>query len=84
MKQFQFHKGTIRTQFSNIYILYQPYFNSIKVQLEPAALVVVGVTSIFQFHKGTIRTCLGWNASPLDVSFQFHKGTIRTLGFSFA
>ncbi len=31
---FQFHKGTIRTQLRHINVFYQPYFNSIKVQLE--------------------------------------------------
>ena len=37
-------------RFSNL-----PYFNSIKVQLKPAAGGAIGYT-LFQFHKGTIKT----------------------------
>ena len=54
------------------------YFNSIKVQLEPALATVQlrGLTP-FQFHKGTIRTY--YNIYQLrHIKFQFHKGTIRT------
>ena len=35
------------------------YFNSIKVQLEPAAIAGAGSLIGFQFHKGTIRTQSG-------------------------
>ena len=31
---FQFHKGTIRTYAAHVVRIEQPYFNSIKVQLE--------------------------------------------------
>ena len=32
---FQFHKGTIRTQYGSESVVNLNYFNSIKVQLEP-------------------------------------------------
>ena len=33
-----------------------PYFNSIKVQLEPPNGADISRVATFQFHKGTIRT----------------------------
>ena len=36
--------------------MYCPYFNSIKVQLEPLGSAGKGAAAGFQFHKGTIRT----------------------------
>ena len=33
-----------------------PNFNSIKVRLEPFALMLLKQITQFQFHKGTIRT----------------------------
>ena len=54
--QFQFHKGTIRTPYPCIPSSTPPYFNSIKVQLEPDDCRIVQFLQLFQFHKGTIRT----------------------------
>ena len=53
-------------------------FNSIKVQLEPVNVKLLGKSSRFQFHKGTIRT-VEKKKKMTVISFQFHKGTIRTL-----
>ena len=53
---FQFHKGTIRTfRFFNFCENYFN-FNSIKVRLEPPAIIAGAGSLLFQFHKGTIRT----------------------------
>ena len=57
--EFQFHKGTIRTHWLWFSFSTLCYFNSIKVQLEPAGTQAGnGNLSSFQFHKGTIRTNL--------------------------
>ena len=55
--QFQFHKGTIKTQAYQHKGKHRHYFNSIKVQLKPTR-PSSGTCSliIFQFHKGTIKT----------------------------
>ena len=55
--QFQFHKGTIKTQLLEHGRTFQSYFNSIKVQLKHVAEQVSKEILIFQFHKGTIKTC---------------------------
>ena len=55
-QQFQFHKGTIRTRLPRYPLHLHPYFNSIKVQLEPSRAATERSTRLFQFHKGTIRT----------------------------
>ena len=57
-KQFQFHKGTIRTMNGGNAESAATYFNSIKVQLEHSKLTNTSAISLFQFHKGTIRTPL--------------------------
>ena len=54
--QFQFHKGTIRTQMKTNNYSENQDFNSIKVQLEPPAVSSITPELRFQFHKGTIRT----------------------------
>ena len=56
-------------------------FNSIKVQLEPAAGGDVSRVASFQFHKGTIRTLHDSVDDSVVLAFQFHKGTIRTGNF---
>ena len=54
---FQFHKGTIRTSGSSVFVIQNVRnFNSIKVQLEHAITLKTGKADLFQFHKGTIRT----------------------------
>ena len=77
--QFQFHKGTIRTDTPNGNLSHYSNFNSIKVRLE---LVLLEYTKpkdvLFQFHKGTIRTEDSSDTEHPACSFQFHKGTIRT------
>ena len=77
--EFQFHKGTIRTDVSRSFFVSLLYFNSIKVRLEldvPERNDLGELT--FQFHKGTIRTSSGGGHLVASVPFQFHKGTIRT------
>ena len=57
--KFQFHKGTIRTNYLEGKNEVDLHFNSIKVQLEPIYAVDTPFAVIqFQFHKGTIRTAL--------------------------
>ena len=62
-------------------VILNNYFNSIKVQLEHGLSARKTLALRFQFHKGTIRTlyALGLIAAYL---FQFHKGTIRTQVFT--
>ena len=61
-----------------------PYFNSIKVRLEPVYRPTLEPPLCqFQFHKGTIRTCCSVERILHHLGFQFHKGTIRTLGQAF-
>ena len=63
IRQFQFHKGTIRTEiFRMRNRQLQEYFNSIKVRLEHDGETYTSELEIFQFHKGTIRTY-----SPADA-----------------
>ena len=58
--QFQFHKGTIRTEAKRALKYSVDNFNSIKVRLEQKPLSISVGLRLFQFHKGTIRThCLG-------------------------
>ena len=77
---FQFHKGTIRTDFLPSFSPTYSHFNSIKVRLELAEAYYNYQNTKFQFHKGTIRTdTADWQYPPAS-SFQFHKGTIRTNG----
>ncbi len=55
--EFQFHKGTIRTQAFSALLDTHLHFNSIKVRLERVNLFVKEIELCgFQFHKGTIRT----------------------------
>ena len=55
--QFQFHKGTIRTDFTTAEGIYAANFNSIKVRLELDLIYIEdNNANEFQFHKGTIRT----------------------------
>ena len=79
-RQFQFHKGTIKTGFSNSKSVSICYFNSIKVQLKHAADLDIPKDTIrFQFHKGTIKTRKRRRQLSRIYEFQFHKGTIKTL-----
>ncbi len=60
-------------------MLVLPYFNSIKVRLEPCLVPQAArYGQRFQFHKGTIRTERCRSDVLSSYRFQFHKGTIRT------
>ena len=54
--KFQFHKGTIRTDFGKPVKLKRVNFNFIKVRLERIGKGNGVSFNKFQFHKGTIRT----------------------------
>ena len=56
MLEFQFHKGTIRTQYLKDLAAKDIHFNSIKVRLERKFYIKDAWVKAFQFHKGTIRT----------------------------
>ena len=56
IRQFQFHKGAIRTWLRLIACCALFYFNSIKVRLEHSRKTTNILFSTFQFHKGAIRT----------------------------
>ena len=91
-RQFQFHKGTIKTlssvsssrQFSN--------FNSIKVRLKPLLLQRDKPSTLFQFHKGTIKTPCSvaalkrfhpnFNSIKVRLKHQYF-GTNKTFVFEF-
>ena len=53
---FQFHKGAIRTESTDLVGQYIHHFNSIKVRLEPDRKGIMQIITVFQFHKGAIRT----------------------------
>ena len=78
--QFQFHKGTIKTELHNAvasgYALFQFHKGTIKTAVQERHNI--HATS-FQFHKGTIKTQSGTLNYSLIAQFQFHKGTIKTL-----
>ena len=76
--KFQFHKGTIKTRIIIINRMIVLHFNSIKVQLKPAPVLLSDITPLFQFHKGTIKTAYQQPQQPPVNKFQFHKGTIKT------
>ena len=72
--KFQFHKGTIRTQFRSLNESRCTYFNSIKVQLELPNIQITDLLSkLFQFHKGTIRTADDYKLSALLQYFNSIK-----------
>ena len=55
--EFQFHKGTIKTDgLIQVCRKFDGNFNSIKVQLKPDAHLRPSGALVFQFHKGTIKT----------------------------
>ena len=56
LKEFQFHKGAIRTSKPPIIASLQQDFNSIKVRLELSGIAGAVSPIVFQFHKGAIRT----------------------------
>ena len=77
--EFQFHKGTIRTELTNKIRIDRKNFNTIKVLLEHDNITPLqGHHLLFQFHKGTIRTQVFYLSFIFLCEFQFHKGTIRT------
>ena len=53
---FQFHKGTIKTTFTDSELTEIRDFNSIKVRLKPELERIDTGLFTFQFHKGTIKT----------------------------
>ena len=78
-KQFQFHKGAIRTiSASKEAKAAADHFNSIKVRLE---LEFFTLCALFIIHFNSIKVrlepFLGYR-SRLSFLFQFHKGAIRT------
>ena len=76
--QFQFHKGTIKTQASLAKMSLDQNFNSIKVRLKQRSQILNLLNDKFQFHKGTIKTIAGGVSAGGALLFQFHKGTIKT------
>ena len=75
---FQFHKGTIRTQFLTLSEAALCHFNSIKVQLE---LHTRSGKQTSSCNFNSIKVQLEQtDASDFVIPelFQFHKGTIRT------
>ena len=70
MNVFQFHKGAIRTAYSEGLQRTKLRFNSIKVRLEQANDYYGRVHIMFQFHKGAIRT------SPSSVLHATEKVSI--------
>ena len=78
MRPFQFHKGTIKTNYPKELAIRQTNFNSIKVRLKRNFKSDTYGIIIFQFHKGTIKTRLSYEINMFYRKFQFHKGTIKT------
>ena len=74
---FQFHKGTIRTQFCSRPYFYLKYFNSIKVRLEHQFWRNVRYPQVFQFHKGTIRTLLSEDVFQNIAHLHFNSIKVR-------
>ena len=70
---FQFHKGTIRTIFFQVFSLAFQDFNSIKVQLELHGFFQSLDIREFQFHKGTIRTKDAQQAVNAEQNFNSIK-----------
>ena len=69
IRQFQFHKGTIKTKAVGRIVAQSNNFNSIKVQLKPRPTFEHDEHLIFQFHKGTIKTSrVGWMVAPCGIS----------------
>ena len=69
-----------------------PYFNSIKVRLEPNSFAIKVGIDPFQFHKGTIRTACRevapkghFNFNSIKVRLERLRGlpTAPILGFQF-
>ena len=79
MTIFQFHKGTIRTQFPIHTPSAVQYFNSIKVQLERSLSIRVRIILIFQFHKGTIRTSYPYKIGSTNSNFNSIKVQLELL-----
>ena len=79
IRQFQFHKGTIKTGQKVITTADNKDFNSIKVRLKLGGVCSSVCVPPFQFHKGTIKTVGGIFSKFKNTLFQFHKGTIKTL-----
>ena len=78
-RQFQFHKGTIKTEVFDMMTTGESHFNSIKVRLKHKVLSALSsIFHLFQFHKGTIKTTSSSISQVSYFLFQFHKGTIKT------
>ena len=77
-KQFQFHKGTIKTKYEIIDPVALTNFNSIKVRLKLSTDPALTV-HIINFNSIKVRLKLCCPCCSLnDKQFQFHKGTIKT------
>ena len=77
-REFQFHKGTIKTRGVLVVAGGWCHFNSIKVRLKPWCPRGGWWLVSFQFHKGTIKTKTSFDRFNGGFLFQFHKGTIKT------
>ena len=76
--EFQFHKGTIRTEEASFSELQDHDFNSIKVQLEQVQNRAINAR---KWDFNSIKVQLEPSSSIMRTcpkTFQFHKGTIRT------
>ena len=78
--QFQFHKGTIKTQNRNNSVNRFRHFNSIKVRLKPLeGTATRHIHSYFNSIKVRLKHVFDVNTNAIHL-FQFHKGTIKTCG----
>ena len=76
--EFQFHKGTIKTDISLRWWRTPPYFNSIKVQLkQQRAANIDSMGTNFNSIKVQLKR-LRTSSVSCCIRFQFHKGTIKT------
>ena len=78
MRQFQFHKGAIKTEPCEHLYRRPSDFNSIKVRLKHPDRSIDAMLLRFQFHKGAIKTGGGRHDRIGQKQFQFHKGAIKT------
>ncbi len=76
--RFQFHKGTIKTDYASSIDPFNLNFNSIKVQLKQNFELVQRVHQL-NFNSIKVQLKLKSSSDIEEVSiFQFHKGTIKT------
>ena len=76
-RQFQFHKGTIKTRKKSLIFATIPHFNSIKVRLKLINVLRSAATIGFQFHKGTIKTYLPTKYAIMNTNFNSIKVRLK-------